>query len=138
MSGIAFADTSALLAIASPSDQYHLQARATAQSHLAEGGIFLSTPMVLGELHSLLLRRAGGSRARRIVAALLDDPAFRWEDLPTEIVRDAVVNWIERFGDQSFTLVDAVSFEVMRRRQVGIAFAFDVHFTTAGFGVLAS
>jgi predicted nucleic acid-binding protein len=122
--------------MASPSDQYHLQARAAAQAHLAEGGVFLSTPMVLGELHAILLRRAGESRARRIVAALLDDPAFRWEELSTETVRDAVVNWIERFGDQSFTLVDAVSFEVMRRKKVGTAFAFDVHFTTAGFEVL--
>jgi predicted nucleic acid-binding protein len=136
VSGIAFADTSALLAIASPSDQHHLQARAAAQAHLAEGGVFLSTPMVLGELHALLMRRVGGSRARRIVTSLLDDPAFRWEDLPTEVMRDAVVNWIERFGDQSFTLVDAVSFEVMRRKKVGTAFAFDVHFTTAGFEVL--
>jgi predicted nucleic acid-binding protein len=92
--------------------------------------------MVLGELHALLLRRVGGSRARRIVASLLDDPAFQWEELPTEVVRDAVVNWIERFGDQSFTLVDAVSFEVMRRRRVGTALAFDVHFTTVGFEVL--
>jgi predicted nucleic acid-binding protein len=32
--------------------------------------------------------------------------------------------------------VDAVSFEVMRRRRIEAAFAFDRHFETAGFRLL--
>ena len=41
-----------------------------------------------------------------------------------------------RFSDQAFSLVDAVSFEVMRRNKVTHAFAFDRHFAIAGFELL--
>jgi predicted nucleic acid-binding protein len=92
--------------------------------------------MGLGELHALLQRRAGAATARRVTAALLDDPVYRWEDLQVSLLRDAVSNWIERFDDQRSSFVDAVSFEVMRRRKIVTAFAFDVHFLTAGFRAL--
>jgi predicted nucleic acid-binding protein len=41
-----------------------------------------------------------------------------------------------RFEDQPFSLVDAVSFELMRREDVTSAFAFDHHFEVAGFELL--
>ena len=40
---------------------------------------------------------------------------------------------IERFHDQDFSLTDAVSFELMVREGLSEAFAFDRHFTVAGF-----
>jgi predicted nucleic acid-binding protein len=51
-------------------------------------------------------------------------------------LRDAVANWLARFADQKFSLTDAVSFEVMRRRSLRHAFAFDAHFQVAGFDFL--
>ncbi len=51
-------------------------------------------------------------------------------------MRDASSNWLTRFDDQPFSLVDAVSFEVMRREDVTSAFAFDHHFEVAGFELL--
>ncbi len=44
--------------------------------------------------------------------------------------------WLVRFQDQPFSLVDAVSFEVMRAEGVRSAFAFDRHFEIAGFELL--
>ena len=44
--------------------------------------------------------------------------------------------WLVRFQDQPFSLVDAVSFEVMRAEGVRSAFAFDPHFEIAGFELL--
>jgi len=40
---------------------------------------------------------------------------------------------LRRYKDQDFSYVDAVSFAVMQQREISEAFAFDHHFTTAGF-----
>jgi predicted nucleic acid-binding protein len=40
---------------------------------------------------------------------------------------------LRRYSDQGFSLTDAVSFALLRRRGLSAAFAFDAHFVTAGF-----
>ncbi len=94
MSASVLVDTSALLAVASPRDQYH-------------------------------------------DAALLEDPAYAWEGVTTDLIGSAVSRWLERFGDQRFSLTDAVSFELMRVRRFSVAFAYDEHFRAAGFALLS-
>ena len=130
-------DTSALLALASGRDQYHTRAVGLARRHLASGGRFVGTALILGELHGHLLYRRGPAEARGVIGALLDDPAYEWLDVPVGLLRDAVSAWLERFRDQRFSMTDAVSFEVMRRERLREAFAFDEDFETAGFGLLA-
>jgi predicted nucleic acid-binding protein len=136
VTGRALVDTGALLALAGTRDQYHARARDIAQRHLAAGGSWLGTTLVLAELHGLLVKRAGSDAARRAIAALLDDPIYEWLDVPQDVVRSAFGSWLERFRDQPFTLTDAVSFEVMRRKRIKHAFAFDGHFVTAGYSLL--
>jgi predicted nucleic acid-binding protein len=48
-----------------------------------------------------------------------------------------VLRWLNRFPDQRFSLIDAVSFEVMRRERLTSAFAFDRQFEVEGFELLA-
>jgi predicted nucleic acid-binding protein len=136
VAGRALADTSALLAVASRDDQYHVRATEVGRHHLRAGGRLVSTTLVLSELHARLLYRRGPAEARRIVGILLDDPVYEWLEASAELVRAAVSAWLERFADQHFSLTDAVSFEVMRREKLRTAFAFDDHFLTAGFEVL--
>lgn len=131
-----FVDTGALLALASPSDQSHATAARIARSLQKEGAALVGTTLVLGELHTLLLYRRNAGIARRVVAAVLDDPAYEWLETTAELAREATAAWLERFVDQGFTLTDAVSFEVMRRAKVRTAFAFDQHFVTAGYELL--
>ncbi len=69
-------------------------------------------------------------------AALLDDPAYGWEEVSAELVSAAVSGWLERFADQQFSLTDAVSFELMRTQRITTAFAFDDDFVTAGYSLL--
>lgn len=129
-------DTGALLAVANPRDQFHQRAVALGRRYLSQGGRWLGTTLVLAELHGHLLQRRGGEAARMHLARLLGDPAYEWVDASIEVVREAQARWLERFNDQSFTLTDAVSFEVMRRARITTAFAFDHHFEIAGYSLL--
>jgi hypothetical protein len=45
----------------------------------------------------------------------------------------AIKDWLTRYADQDFSLTDAVSFAVMKRRGIVGAIALDKHFVTAGF-----
>ena len=126
-------DTSALLALSRRQDQYHNRAVKIAERHLAAGGQYLGTTLILGELYSHLLYLRGASAARAALTHLLDDPAHEWVEVTAALLGDAKTRWLARFADQSFSLIDAVSFEVMRRQKLTQAFAFDQHFTVAGF-----
>lgn len=132
----ALADTSALLALSHARDQNHAQAVAAAERHVSAGGRFAGTTLILGELYSHLLYLRGAPAARTVLSHLLDDPVHEWLEVDAALVRDATSNWLLRFGDQAFSLVDAVSFEVMHREKVVRAFAFDRHFEVAGFELL--
>jgi predicted nucleic acid-binding protein len=129
-------DTGALLALSRRQDQHHARAVAIADRHLTSGGQYFGTTLILGELHSHLLYLRGPKEARTIVLQLLDDPVHQWVEVSARLLRDAVMNWLARFSDQRFSLIDAVSFEVMRHAGLRRAFAFDRHFEVAGFELL--
>jgi predicted nucleic acid-binding protein len=133
---VAAVDTSALLAIASSRDQFHTRALETATRFRDAGGRWFGSALVMGELHAHLLRRINAATARRVVSALLDDPAYEWRDVTIELERSAVHQWLERFAEQRFSLTDAVTFELMSQERVRKAFAFDSDFVTAGFELL--
>jgi predicted nucleic acid-binding protein len=75
----------------------------------------------------------GAGEASTALARLLDDPIHQWVDVTEELVRESLAAWLTSYPDQSFSLVDAVSFEVMRRHRLTVAFAFDRHFEIAGY-----
>jgi len=132
----ALVDTGALLALSRQKDQHHARAVDIAERHLGAGGQFVGTTLILAELHSHLLYLRGPREARVAVSALLEDPVHEWLAVSSALEREAVTRWLARFSDQDFSLIDAVSFEVMRRSKVTHAFAFDRHFTAAGFTLL--
>lgn len=133
----ALVDTGALIALRRRKDQHHTRAVDIAERHLGSGGQFVGTTLILAEFHSHLLYLRGPTEARVAVAALLEDPVHEWVAVSSDLEREAVTRWLARFTDQDFSLIDAVSFEVMRRRKVTHAFAFDRHFAIAGFELLA-
>jgi predicted nucleic acid-binding protein len=129
-------DTGALLALASPRDQHHGNAVTTLRQHTAAGVRWTSSVLVLAEFHLLAVQRRGSAAARASVSALLADTGYEWLDVPVGLVREAMSNWLDRFQGQSFSLADAVSFELMQRERISHAFAFDKHFVAAGFELL--
>ena len=132
----ALVDTGALLALSRRKDQHHARAVDIAERHLGAGGQLVGTTLILAEFHSHLLYLRGSTEARVAVSALLEDPVHDWLAVSSDLQREAVVRWLARYPDQEFSLVDAVSFEVMRRNKVNHAFAFDRHFSVAGFELL--
>jgi len=134
--GRAWIDTGALVALASPRDQYHARALAVVRSRHAPGHEWVSSVLVLGEFHRLVLHRAGPAPARAAVGRLLSDPATRWLEVGPAEVSGAASAWLERFPDQDYSLTDAVSFELMRREGIVEAFGFDRHYVTAGFRLI--
>ena len=126
-------DTGALLALANPRDQYHAAAVHTARRFVHDGGRWVGSVMVLGELHGHLLRWRGPAVARQVLESVRRDPAYDWRAVEPALVDEAISEWLERFGDHRFSLTDAVTFAMMRRERLKIAFAFDQDFRAAGF-----
>lgn len=132
----ALIDTGGLLALSNARDEHHAQAVEITRRHRTEGGTFIGTTLVLSEFYSHLLYLRDPAAARTALRHLMEDPIHQWIEVGPHLVGEARSNWLVRYEDQPFTLVDAVSFEVMRQEKVMAAFAFDHHFEVAGFELL--
>ncbi len=88
---------------------------------------------MLVESTALLQARLGLAAAVKLAK---DSPAFviDWvdDDLHASGIRE-----LERSRKRRVSLVDHISFLVMRRRRVAVAFAFDPDFASAGFQLFA-
>lgn len=132
-----FLDTSAWVAAAMPGQARHAEAKAAYAAALRGGNRILTTPMVLGEAHALFLRYLGGRLAQLAVESVLADPSHTIVPVDEELVQAALKSWVARFGDQGFSLCDAVSFETMKREGLTRALTIDHHFAVAGFETIA-
>jgi len=124
-----FLDTSAIYALADIADPNHRRAREYLRSVLEAGRTLLTHSYVLVESMALLQRRLGLAAAVRFAR---DAEAFEvvWVD---ESTHGEAVARVEKTGTRGVSLVDAVSFLVMRKRRIRTALAFDPDFVAAGF-----
>ena len=128
-----FVDTSAFLAVLGKDDENYARAR-TAWSELLEQRVTLVTSSyVLTETVAVVQHRMGLDAVR----------VFHHDIYPiltTEWVRG---EWHEKgMGSvlaarrRNLSLVDCVSFEIMRQRGIRKVFAFDKHFEEQGFDMI--
>ena len=125
-----FVDTSGLLALLNPKDDNHPGASGAFARLRVRQAPLVSTSFVLVETYALLGRRFeldAVQRFREDFAPLVD---VVWVD---EALHDAGLDLLLSRRARRLSLVDAVSFVVMRRRKIDDAFAFDPHFEQAGF-----
>jgi predicted nucleic acid-binding protein len=87
-------------------------------------------------MHALLLRWRDTRAGRLFLDAALESGAHAIVTVDDELVSAAVARWIRGYADQSFSLCDAISFEVMRRERITQALTYDRHFSVAGFTTL--
>jgi predicted nucleic acid-binding protein len=92
--------------------------------------------MILAELHVQLVRTLGPRAAAEHLATLKSDPLIEEVYTNRDLESSAVSDWLFRFDDQPFTLTDAVSFAVMRKRKLREAFTFDQRYAVAGFSLV--
>jgi len=125
---VVFLDTSAIYALADDQDAHHAGASSSFESALRAGDLFLTHSYVVVESVALLARRLGWEPTKRFLeqAQLF---RMRWVDEPLHAA--GLDRFVERKG--RFSLVDEVSFLVMREHGVRHALAFDRHFWEEGF-----
>lgn len=128
-----FADTSALLALLNAKDQNHVQAERGFASLRARQAPLVSTSYVLVETYALVGRRLGLDAVRSFRADFAPLIEVVWVD---DALHDAGLDLLLQRRKRLLSLVDAVSFVMMRQRSVGEAFAFDPHFEDEGFSLV--
>jgi uncharacterized protein len=130
---VRFADTSWWVAWALPDDAHHQEALAVV-GVLGEQGRVLTSNLVVGETWTFLRRRAGHRSATGFLdamAALQDAGRLTVHSVsPSE--EAAAWRWLRRHDERPYSFVDATSFQVMRKRRLREALAFDGDFSAAG------
>jgi predicted nucleic acid-binding protein len=128
-----FADTSALYALLVASDNNHATAAEVFRRLILEQSQLIASSYVLVESSALLGRRVG----------LPGVAAFRTELVPVlEVIwidaelHERALDLLLARGNRELSLVDAVSFLVMRQQRIEDVFAYDEHFAAEGFVVL--
>jgi predicted nucleic acid-binding protein len=131
----AFVDTSAWYAIQDADDGHHAAATAALRRLVDERAALYTTELVVGETYTLLRTRCGFGAAARFLDVATTSP--RLETIPlAEIDVAATFALLRRYADHHFSFVDAASFVAMKARRLKHAFAFDRHFTVAGFRLI--
>jgi predicted nucleic acid-binding protein len=125
-----FVDTSAFLAVLDQSDAHHATAKSRWEEMLNRGDVVVCHNYILVETSAVVTRRLGMEAARVFEQDVVPVLRVIW------VTRDihgaaASAHLVARRRDLS--LVDCVSFEVMRRGGVRKAFAFDTDFRDYGY-----
>jgi len=128
-----FLDTSAILALMNPKDEMHRRGRRAFEALEAEEAALVTTPLVLVETYALVGRRLGLAAVRAFREDLAPLAEVVWVD---EATFEAGLDLILARENRHLSLVDGVSFLVMRQRGLERAFAFDPHFEEEGFATI--
>jgi predicted nucleic acid-binding protein len=127
-----FVDTSFLVALLDGDDVKSADAMGLWRRAAAERLSVLTSNYVVLETCAVLQRRLGVSVVRRLVRQILGPVALEW------VTRDDHERAVEALlvaDRRRLSLVDCVSFEVMRRLDVRECLAFDQQFAEQGFVV---
>ncbi len=127
-----FGDTAYFLALLSPDDRLHPQARALSEH---PPGPLVTTEFVLMEVGDGLSRPEHRPRFVRLIELLESQPDVEIIPVSTGLFRQAFALYVQRL-DKEWSLTDCTSFVVMRERRIAAALTSDRHFEQAGFQTL--
>lgn len=127
---IVFGDTSGFVALLARDDYMHVRAKLNFAHFGAHDFRILATSYALLETTALLLRRIGLEAVSDFHAKIVPLLEIVWVDAEwhTRALRRLFSD-----GRKDVSLVDCMSFEVMKARNLQTAFAFDKHFEETGF-----
>jgi predicted nucleic acid-binding protein len=124
-----FADASYYVALLSPRDQHHQDAIRVSRD-LRQPVVV--TEFVLIELANALAEVESRGRAMALWNSLRHDPTVSIVPASTELVARGLELYRLR-DDKAWSLVDCISFEVMKDQAITDALTADHHFEQAGF-----
>jgi uncharacterized protein len=128
-----FIDTSAFYALLDRDDDNHLEAGRVWTAILRDAYHLVTSNYVLVESFALLQHRLGTDAVRGFHEDIV--PLVHIEFIAAEMHR-AGISALLSAARRSLSLVDCVSFEVMRSLGVKTVFAFDSHFREQGCAVI--
>ncbi|PRR73812.1 23S rRNA-specific endonuclease VapC20 [Moorella humiferrea] len=125
-----YLDTSAFLAILDADDENHAAAKKIWENLLTSGVPMICSSYVLVETYALVQRRLGMEALRVFHEDILPLLQVEWIDAE---LHQWGANAVLTANRRNLSLVDAVSFAVMRKLGIKKAFAFDRNFLEQGF-----
>lgn len=125
-----FVDTSAFLAVLDKSDTNHKAAKLFWNKIISGGDVLFCHNYILVETSALVLRRLGMEAIRVFEQDIIPILRVIWV---TNEVHFAAVSAQLVADRRPLSLVDCVSFDVMRRTGIQKVFSFDRHFRNYGF-----
>lgn len=125
-----FVDTSALYSALNAEDEGHRAAHGSWSTLLISDERLLTSNYVLLETIALVQRRMGMPAMRDFQTEFAPALEVVWVDQP---LHQRAVAALLTAGQHDLSLVDCVSFELMRQYGLDTAFAFDAHFVQQGF-----
>ncbi|MGH2457984.1 MAG: type II toxin-antitoxin system VapC family toxin [Chloroflexota bacterium] len=130
----AFVDSSAYLALLDRKDEHYQEAVDVVSALADQEYRQFTTNVLLIEAHALILSTLGIAPAVRFIRNL------RQSKTVTVRVRqgdeDNALQLLDHYQDKDFSFTDAISFVVMERLGIHLAFTFDHHFAQYGFTIL--
>ena len=128
-----FVDTSAFLAVLDAGDANHAQAKAMWERTVSAGTELVCHNYILVETSAVLLRRLGMEAVRVFERDIVPVLRLVWV---TREVHEAAASAHLLAARRTLSLVDCVSFNIMRKTGLEVAFAIDRHFPDQGFSAL--
>jgi uncharacterized protein len=128
-----YIDTSAFFALLDKDDASHLSAKKAWETMLQEDRILLTSNYVLVECFALIQNRLGLRAVRDFQEAFM--PIIRVEYVDLDLHR-AGVSALLAASRRNLSLVDCISFEMMRSLGIKNVFTFDLHFKEQGFSII--
>lgn len=125
-----FIDTSALLAVMNGDDANHRTAKLLWEKHVGGGDTLVCHNYILVETSALTSRRLGIEAVHVLEKDIVPVLHLLWVNPE---IHQAAVGAHLGAGRRTLSLVDCVSFEIMRRTGLRTAFAFDRHFEDYGY-----
>jgi len=128
-----FIDTSAFYALLDRDDENHRKAGNMWADLLKNENVLITSNYVLVETFALLQHRLGIEAARGFQNDII--PLINIEFVISELHRSGISAFLSA-SRRNLSVVDCVSFEMMRTLGIKTVFAFDPHFKEQGFNML--
>ena len=129
---VVFADTSYFTALANPEDEWHQAARDWGEALRCQ---LVVTEYVLLELGNALVRQQHRPLFLQWVERIRTDGSISYMAASQGLLERGLALFARR-PDKEWSLIDCISFEIMKQRKLREALTADHHFVQAGFKAL--